>query len=47
MESFYTNLETAGSVEEALSLAQRALMADEKTRHPFYWAAFVPVRGPQ
>jgi CHAT domain-containing protein len=47
MEAFYTNLQTAGSVEEALTQAQRTLLADEATQRPFYWAAFVPVRGPQ
>jgi len=46
-EAFYANLKTAGSVEEALTQAQRTLLQDEETRHPFYWAAFVPVRGPQ
>jgi len=47
MEAFYANLQTANSVEEALTQAQRALLADETTKHPFYWAAFVPVRGPE
>ena len=47
MAAFYANLQTAGSVEEALTQAQRSLLADEETKHPFYWAAFVAVRGPQ
>ena len=47
MEAFYTNLQTADSVEEALTQAQRLLLQEEATKHPFYWAAFVPVRGPQ
>ena len=35
MEAFYANLKTAGSVEEALTQAQRTLLQDEKTKHPF------------
>jgi CHAT domain-containing protein len=34
-EAFYANLKTAGSVEEALTQAQRTLLQDEKTKHPF------------
>jgi len=47
METFYTKLNEGQSIEESMALAQRSLMADEKTDHPFYWAAFVPVRGPK
>ena len=47
MGAFYANLKTSATVEEALTQAQRSLLADEATKHPFYWAAFVPVRGPQ
>ena len=47
MEAFYANLRTSSSVEEALTQAQRSLVANDATKHPFYWAAFVPVRGPQ
>ncbi len=47
MGAFYANLKTSATVEEALTQAQRSLLADEATKHPFYWAAFVPVRGSQ
>jgi hypothetical protein len=38
----------AGSpVEEALQSAQKTLIGAEGTRHPFFWAGFIAVRGPQ
>ena len=46
MEAFYAALQRGVTVEEALTEAQRSLLADPATSHPFYWAAFVPVRGP-
>ena len=47
MERFYAALQKGVTVEEALTEAQRSLLADPATSHPFHWAAFVPVRGPE
>ena len=47
MTEFYKALTAGKATEDALTEAQRSLIADEKTRHPFYWAGFVAVRGPK
>jgi CHAT domain-containing protein len=47
MTAFYTNLKTNLSIEEALRLAQASLAAKRDTAHPFFWAGFVAVRGPE
>lgn len=47
MTEFYKGLTAGKATEDALTEAQRSLIADEKTRHPFYWAGFVAVRGPK
>jgi CHAT domain-containing protein len=47
MTAFYENLKTAPSIEEALRLAQASLAAQRETSHPFVWAGFVAVRGPE
>ncbi len=47
MVSFYRELDKGMTVEEALQHAQVELMRSEATRHPFFWAGFVPVRGPE
>jgi CHAT domain-containing protein len=42
MPGFYRNLLEPGvNKAEALRLAQRAIMADRATVHPFYWAPFL------
>ncbi|MEM8598788.1 MAG: CHAT domain-containing protein [Bacteroidota bacterium] len=40
MEAFYTTL-AEGDAAAALQHAQTTLLADEATRHPYYWAPFV------
>jgi CHAT domain-containing protein len=47
MATFYAALRKGAAVEDALREAQLQLLQDPATRHPFYWAAFIPVRGPQ
>jgi len=47
MRRFYASLMANSAVETALTEAQRELLENEETRHPFFWAAFVPVRGLQ
>ena len=47
MTTFYENLKTAPSIEEALRSAQSTLAAKRDTAHPFFWAGFVAVRGPE
>jgi CHAT domain-containing protein len=44
MERFYRPLLGRGTPrEQALAQAKRALLADRRTRSPFYWAPFVLV----
>jgi hypothetical protein len=43
MQRFYGELARGRSVSAALDSAQRALMAEPRTRHPFHWAGFVVV----
>lgn len=40
MESFYRNVLSGQPVSEAMRQASRAMMADPRTAHPYYWAAF-------
>ena len=47
MTGFYAALQGGAPVEDALRQAQQSLLADPATADPFYWAAFVAVRGPQ
>jgi len=47
METFYADWLKGKSTEEALQTAQLALLKDKATAAPFYWAAFVAVRGPR
>ena len=51
MERFYLELASDGEPARALAAAQRGLLAEASTAHPFYWAGFVTVgsaerRGP-
>ena len=41
MVEFYKALKEGKSKSQALAQAQRRLLAQEKYRHPFYWAPFV------
>ncbi len=41
MQGFYEQLAAGHSEAEALALAQRALLSEPGTAHPFYWAGFV------
>ena len=44
MKSFYAPVVKSGATYgEALAEAKRKLVATEKWKHPFYWAAFVSV----
>jgi CHAT domain-containing protein/tetratricopeptide (TPR) repeat protein len=45
MERFYQALAEGTEPSAALARAQRALMAQSATAHPFYWAGFVVVEG--
>jgi CHAT domain-containing protein/Tfp pilus assembly protein PilF len=45
MERFYTALEAGRSEAEAIALAQRSLLRNSATAHPFYWAGFALVGG--
>jgi CHAT domain-containing protein len=47
MVAFYDGLGKGLSVEEALQGAQAALAGNPATSHPFYWAGFMAVRGPE
>lgn len=47
MTAFYENLKGTPSIEEALRSAQATLAANKATDHPFFWAGFVVVRGPE
>jgi CHAT domain-containing protein/tetratricopeptide (TPR) repeat protein len=41
MGSFYRELEAGRTESEAIAVAQRALLREPRTAHPFYWAGFV------
>jgi CHAT domain-containing protein/tetratricopeptide (TPR) repeat protein len=41
MRSFYQSFENGRSSAEALALAQRALLGQPSTAHPFFWAGFM------
>ena len=47
MERFYGAGDVAADPARGLAEAQRALLASPATAHPFYWAGFVVVGGPQ
>ena len=45
MERFYQGYAGGADPAGALAAAQRALLAQPATSHPFYWAGFVAVGG--
>ncbi len=45
MERFYSAGDVAVDPARALAEAQRALLAERATKHPFYWAGLVVVEG--
>jgi CHAT domain-containing protein len=45
MERFYEGFTDSTDPVRALAGAQRALIAEPATAHPFYWAGFVAVGG--
>ncbi|MCO4772778.1 MAG: CHAT domain-containing protein [Deltaproteobacteria bacterium] len=47
MVRFYEGLGQGRSAPEALAAAQRAMLADEATAHPFHWAPFVLIGAPR
>jgi len=47
MVRFYSALGEGRSPPEALAVAQRALLADDSMKHPFYWAPFVLIGTPR
>jgi CHAT domain-containing protein len=47
MQQMYAGMQKGMPVEAALQAAQQTLLQDPTTRHPFYWAAFIEVRGPR
>jgi CHAT domain-containing protein len=47
MTAFYENLKKGQPIEEALRSAQATLAGKRETSHPFFWAGFVAVRGPE
>lgn len=46
MERFYEGFAGEADPAKALAQAQRALLAESATAHPFYWAGFVAVGAP-
>ena len=40
MNNFYRELAQGAAVAHALTSARRALAADSRYRHPYYWAAY-------
>jgi CHAT domain-containing protein/Tfp pilus assembly protein PilF len=44
METFYRNVPAAGRAA-ALTTAERRLLQDPTTRHPYYWAGFILIGG--
>ncbi|MDD2721845.1 MAG: CHAT domain-containing protein [Gallionella sp.] len=46
MGEFYRNLDHGMGYVVALATAQRALAADSRYRHPYYWAPFVLIGAP-
>jgi CHAT domain-containing protein/tetratricopeptide (TPR) repeat protein len=46
MERFYERFADDADPARALAQAQRALLAESATAHPFYWAGFVAVGAP-
>jgi CHAT domain-containing protein len=47
MTQFYVTLQKGVTVKQALRQAESSLRQDPATRHAFYWAGFIAVRGPQ
>jgi CHAT domain-containing protein len=47
MTAFYENLKKDQPIEEALRNAQSTLADAKATSHPFFWAGFIAVRGPE
>ncbi|MBI3922261.1 MAG: CHAT domain-containing protein [Armatimonadetes bacterium] len=47
MQQMYAGMQKGMPVEAAMQAAQLTLLKDPKTSHPFYWAAFVDVKGPR
>jgi len=45
MTRFYDDLQLGASVPTALANAQRALLANDATKLPYYWAGVIPVCG--
>jgi CHAT domain-containing protein len=45
MERFYEGYAGSAEPARALAAAQRQLLAQPTTSHPFYWAGFVAVGG--
>ena len=41
MENFYKELKGGATPAKAMQSAQKSLIADTKTRHPYHWAAFL------
>jgi CHAT domain-containing protein len=41
METFYKDLQSGASPAAALQSAQKSLLADKSTQHPYYWAPFL------
>ncbi len=46
MERFYAGLAAGSSEAEAIAGAQRSMLRNPETAHPFYWAGFSLVGGP-
>ena len=45
MERFYEGLARGQGEADALAEAQRTVLRDPNTRHPFYWAGFALAGG--
>lgn len=47
MTAFYAHLAPGQPLEEALRRAQITLANNPQTQHPYFWAGFTPVKGPE
>jgi CHAT domain-containing protein len=46
MERFYAGLAAGNTETTAIAQAQRGMLRNPATAHPFYWAGFVVVGAP-
>ena len=47
MAWFYDGLKKGNTIEKSLQEAQKKLIGSQDAKHPFFWAGFTAVRGPE